>query len=79
MSYWMIEKQINGQAHWWIPVRLLPVNIKSTNWDDPCRWTTDASKAVHYNSKEEAEYVMGLDMPSCKATEHIDYPREEET
>ncbi len=65
--YWMIEKSIDGVAHWWIPD-----HSESTHWDDPCRWTTDSSKARHYNEKWEAEFVMQPDMKDCSATGHID-------
>jgi len=65
--YWMIEKSINGVAHWWIHDP-----SESTHWDDPSRWTTDASKARQYAAQWEAQYVMGHQMPDCVATEHID-------
>ncbi len=72
VHYWMIEKSINGQAHWWIPD-----HSESTHWDDPCRWTTDSSKARHYNEEWEAKYVMGgsggdMEKVGCVATGHID-------
>jgi len=66
-EYYMIEKIINGQAHWWIPD-----HSEKTHWNDPSRWTTDASKAAHYDSVGQAEYVMGCDMPDCTITGHID-------
>ena len=66
-EYWMIEKSIDGQAHWWIPD-----HSESTHWDDPCRWTTDSSKAKHYDCKAAAQYVMGDQMPCCFVTGHID-------
>jgi len=68
-EYWLIEKIIDGAAHWWIPGHL-----ESAHWNDPVRWTTDSSKARHYDSKADAEYVMGGEMVSvgCIATGHID-------
>lgn len=66
-TYWMIEQNINGVAHWWIPD-----HAQTTHWSDPCRWTTEPSKARHYKNQSEAEYVMGSDMVGCIATEHMD-------
>ncbi len=66
-AYWLIEKQINGQAHWWVRA-----DGQFGYWDEPERWTTDASQARHYESKWEAEYVIGTQMTGCVATEHID-------
>ena len=68
-EYYMIEKIINRQAHWWIPD-----HTESTHWNDACRWTTDSSKAKHYDCKSGAEYVMGSDMGKvgCFVTGHID-------
>lgn len=66
-EYYMIEKIINGQAHWWIPD-----HSGATHWDDPCRWTTDSSKARHYETRWAAEYVMGEQMINCVATAHVD-------
>ena len=63
-TYWMIEKRIDGAAHWWIPD-----HSQATHWDDPCRWTTDSSEAKHYDCRSYAEYVMGADMIECIATE----------
>jgi len=65
--YWMIEKSIDGAAHWWIAD-----HTESTHWDHPSRWTNDSSKASHYETKAEAEYVMGGQMTECVATEHLD-------
>ena len=74
--YWMIEKNINGVAHWWIAD-----HSQATRWDDPCRWTTDSSKASHYTCESDAKYVMGYDMYNCVATEHLNcvVPAPEET
>ena len=66
-TYWMIKKNINGVAHWWIPD-----HSRATHWDAPCRWTTDSSEARHYDYRSEAEYVIGSDMIGCIATEHMD-------
>jgi len=66
-EYWMIEKIIDGQAHWWISD-----HSESTHWDDPCRWTTDASKARHYDQEYKATYVLGYDIPGGRVTSHID-------
>ena len=66
-EYWMIEKSINGVAHWWIRK-----DGQNEWWDLPHRWTTDSSKARHYESKSDAEWVMGTDMVGCIATGHID-------
>ena len=66
-TYWMIEKRVDGVAHWWIVD-----HTEATHWNDPCRWTTDSSKARHYDYRHDAEYVMGLDMVGCIATEHMD-------
>ena len=66
-EYWMIEKSINGHAHWWVAD-----HAESTQWDDPARWTDESSKAEHYRSKGEANYVIGGDMINCVATGHID-------
>jgi len=65
--YYMIEKSVDGRAHWWTPYR-----SGVTHWNDPSRWTTDSSKARHYESSYEAGYVMGRQMPECFVTEHID-------
>ena len=65
-SFWMIEKSINGVAHWWVRR-----NGQNEYWGNPDRWTTDPSKARHYPSVEEAMYVMGHDMIGCIATEHL--------
>ena len=65
--YYMIEKSVDGRAHWWTPD-----HSGVTHWNDPSRWTTDSSKARHYESSYEAGYVMGRQMPECFVTEHID-------
>lgn len=65
-EYWMIEKSIDGRAHWWVPD-----HSQATHWDDSCRWTTDSSKARHYDSSADATYVMGEQMPNCYVTGHI--------
>jgi len=65
-SFWMIEKPINGVAHWWVRRE-----GQNEYWDNPDRWTTDPSKARHYLSVEEALHVMGHDMIGCIATEHL--------
>lgn len=62
---WLIEKLINGVPHWW---------TRQPNqfgyWDGPDRWTTDSYKARKYNSKADADHVIGSDMVGCFATEH---------
>lgn len=67
---WMIEKSIDGVAHWWVRGK-----DQYGYWDDPSRWTTDQNKARHYRNKVEAEYVIGreyeLHMVGCVATEHM--------
>jgi len=65
-TVWMIEKSINGVAHWWTRY-----DGQDEYWDKPERWTTDPNKARKYVSKEVAEYVMGKDMVGCTATRHI--------
>lgn len=65
-TVWMIEKSINGVAHWWVRE-----NGQYGYWDNPDRWTTDPNKARHYSSQAEAEHVMGSDMVGCVVTEHM--------
>jgi hypothetical protein len=65
-SCWMIEKSINGAAHWWIES-----TGENGNWDDPRRWTTYASKGRKYEIESEAKYVIGGGMIECTATEHV--------
>jgi len=62
----MIEKSIGGVAHWW-----MSANGKNGEWGSPLRWTTDPNKARQYGTKEEAQYVIGKDLPDCTAIEHI--------
>jgi hypothetical protein len=64
-TVWMIEKQIDGVAHWW-----MREHGQYTEWDAPERWTTDPNKARKYTTKGAAEYVMGTDMIGCIATSH---------
>ena len=64
-SWWMIEKYIDNIPHWWIHN-----DGQNDFWDSPDRWTTDHNLARHYNSKAEADYVIGKDMVGCVATEH---------
>ncbi len=70
---WMIEKQIDGVPHWWM-------RRNGENGDDPnniLRWTTDPNKARRYESKAEAEWVIGkgysdlIQIEDAIATEHI--------
>jgi len=63
----MIEKSIDGVAHWWIPDR-----SRATHWNDPCRWTTDPEQAARYEDKADAEYVMGDQIEGAYVTEHMD-------
>ena len=71
-SSWMIEKTINGTPHWWVIE-----NGQHEHWDNPNRWTSDPNKGRKYDTKADAEYVMGGQMIGCVATEHIwmDMPR----
>jgi hypothetical protein len=64
-SFWMIEKHIDGNPYWWIRR-----DGQNEFWDNPDRWTQDPTKARHYESKAEAEFVLGRDMVGCVATEH---------
>jgi hypothetical protein len=64
--FWMIEKVIDGVPHWW-----MRKNGQNGEWDSPDRWTTDPNKGRKYDTKLEAEYVIGRDMVGCIATEHI--------
>ncbi len=66
-TYWMIEKSINGRAHWWVSY-----NWKNGSWDSSERWTIDSSVARHFQNKDEALFVMGNQMTDCEATEHMD-------
>ena len=66
-TYWMIEKNIDGVAHWW-----MSRTTYNGSWDSPLRWTTNPHKARHYESKGGADYVIGKEMIGCFATEHID-------
>jgi hypothetical protein len=70
-SVWMIEKQINGEPHWWIHKP-----GQDEFWDLPHRWTTDPNTARHYDSRAAAEWVIGykyhkIQMVGCVATEHV--------
>jgi hypothetical protein len=74
-SIWMIERIIDGVPHWWIRE---PGQF--SDWYDPKRWTTDPNKARKYNTKSDAEFVIGnakapmgskTDMSGCIATEHV--------
>jgi hypothetical protein len=64
-SGWMIEKQINGVPHWWIRK---PGQYEF--WDLPHRWTTDPNAARLYDTRADAEFVIGKDMVGCVATDH---------
>ena len=69
--YWMIEKNINGQAHWW-----MSKNGDNGEWDDVRRWTTDPNKARHFDSKADADFAIGSEhneafLVDCVATEHV--------
>ena len=68
-EYYMIEKIIDGRAHWW-----MSDPTGETHWNDPCRWTTDCTKARRYESEAYALYVMGPELRSvgCMVTGHID-------
>ena len=73
-SFWMIEKSINGVAHWWMRKA-----GQIGYWDEPARWTTDPGKAKKYETKVVAEFVMGEDMVGCIATEHLWMDAEEKS
>jgi hypothetical protein len=66
MKAYLIERNINGVAHWW-----MREDNQFGNWADSDRWTTDPNKARKYKSKADAEYVIGHDMSECIVTEHI--------
>ena len=64
--YWLIERVVDGIPHWW--------KRGDGQYSDAMamdRWTTDANEARHYESKADAEFVMGNQMPGCVATEHL--------
>jgi len=65
--YWMIERIINGQAHWWCSN-----NGKNGRCDSSLRWTTEAHKARHFTEKFEADLVIDGGLIDCEATEHVD-------
>jgi len=75
-SFWMIEKSIDGVPHWW-----MRKPGQHGDWDSPERWTTDATKARHFDSKYDALHVIGdanapieykyENMIGCIATEHV--------
>lgn len=65
-AYWLIERTIDGVQYWW-----MGAVGKNSDWMASDRWTIDANKARHYDSKADAKFVMGNQMPGCVATEHI--------
>ena len=66
-GFWMIEKKIDGNPHWW-----MRRPNQYGEWNAPDRWTMDPNLAKHYDSKREAEFVMGREMADggCIATDH---------
>ena len=64
-TWWMIEKHIDGNPHWWVRHP-----YQNEYWDNPGRWTTDPNLGRKYDTRAEAEYVIGCDMVGCVATEH---------
>lgn len=66
VSFWMIERIIEGVPHWW--------KRKDVQYGEAMlreRWTSNANEARKYPSKANAEFVMGNQMPGCVATEHL--------
>ena len=66
MKRWMIEKRIDGVPHWWTRKP-----NQYSYWDDRDRWTTNPNIAKQYDTRADAEYVIGCDMVGCVATEHV--------
>lgn len=67
-AYWLIEKSIGGRPHWWMCYD----GANGDSVDADSRWTVDSGKASRYTSKAIAEYIMGIELAHCVATEHID-------
>lgn len=67
---WLIERTNGGQPLWWGP--------PCSRWEwqqalvSPELWTTDASKAVRFSRKEDAEAVIRLEgFQNAIATDHM--------
>ncbi len=65
---WLIERRLDGRAVW------LTCRHVGDSWIDIRDWTTNASLAIRFARKVDAERAMrdlGLDWVSAVATEHV--------